>query len=164
MAEHEPCIGETSEWFTPPEIFDALKLTFDLDPCSSGPGHWIPAREIYAKDDDGLMQPWEGAHVHEPAIRQTDQTRALAAQILRTEWHRDRAALPHRVRGGTRRWTRPSSSCCRRLRRSSCDGTARSVSALGMIVLIGAVAVACEALLRSKLGMVWDRAMSLPPG
>jgi hypothetical protein len=27
MAEHEPSIGETSEWYTPPEIFAALKLT-----------------------------------------------------------------------------------------------------------------------------------------
>jgi hypothetical protein len=44
MAEHETCIGETSEWFTPPEIFASLRLTFDLDPCSPGPGHWVPAR------------------------------------------------------------------------------------------------------------------------
>jgi hypothetical protein len=35
MAEHEPCIGETSEWYTPPEIFKALDLTFDLDPLRS---------------------------------------------------------------------------------------------------------------------------------
>ena len=24
MAKHEPCIGETSNWYTPPEIFRAL--------------------------------------------------------------------------------------------------------------------------------------------
>jgi hypothetical protein len=34
MAEHEPCIGLSSDWFTPPEIFAALGLEFDLDPCS----------------------------------------------------------------------------------------------------------------------------------
>ena len=45
MAEHEPSIGETSEWFTPPEIFKALELVFDLDPCSPGPGHWVPAKK-----------------------------------------------------------------------------------------------------------------------
>jgi hypothetical protein len=27
MAEHELCIGETDEWYTPPEIFDALGAT-----------------------------------------------------------------------------------------------------------------------------------------
>ena len=60
MAEHEPCIGATDDWYTPPDIFDALGLNFDLDPCSPGPAHWVPAREIYTKEDDGLVQPWSG--------------------------------------------------------------------------------------------------------
>lgn len=60
MAEHEPSIGQSDDWFTPPEIFDALGLTFDLDPCSPGPGHWVPARRIFTKADDGLAQPWSG--------------------------------------------------------------------------------------------------------
>jgi hypothetical protein len=53
-------IGATSEWFTPKSIFEALGLTFDLDPCSPGPGHWVPAKRIYTKADDGLRQPWHG--------------------------------------------------------------------------------------------------------
>ena len=60
MAEHEPCIGATDDWYTPRDIFDALGLTFDLDPCSPGPAHWVPARKIYTKEDDGLVQPWSG--------------------------------------------------------------------------------------------------------
>ena len=60
MAEHEPSIGLSDDWYTPPEIFSALGLTFDLDPCSPGPEHWVPARAIYTKDDDGLRQPWTG--------------------------------------------------------------------------------------------------------
>jgi hypothetical protein len=60
MAEHEYCIGETSDWYTPPEYFDALELEFDLDPCSPGPGHWVPAKKIYTIEDDGLRQPWHG--------------------------------------------------------------------------------------------------------
>jgi DNA N-6-adenine-methyltransferase (Dam) len=60
MAEHEPCIGATDDWYTPRDIFDALGLTFDLDPCSPGPTHWVPARKIYTKEDDGLVQPWSG--------------------------------------------------------------------------------------------------------
>ena len=60
MAEHEPSIGNSSDWYTPPQIFDALGLTFDLDPCSPGSTHWVPARKIYTLKDDGLRQPWEG--------------------------------------------------------------------------------------------------------
>jgi hypothetical protein len=33
---------------------------FDLDPCSPGHGHRVPARQIYTKADDGLAQPWSG--------------------------------------------------------------------------------------------------------
>jgi hypothetical protein len=60
MAEHEPCIGQSDDWYTPPDIFEALGLTFDLDPCSPGTGHWVPARRIYTEADDGLAQPWAG--------------------------------------------------------------------------------------------------------
>lgn len=60
MAEHEPCVGATDEWYTPPEIFIALKVRFDLDPCSPGPDHWVPADFVYTIEDDGLVQPWFG--------------------------------------------------------------------------------------------------------
>jgi hypothetical protein len=60
MSEHEPCIGATDDWYTPPEIFDALGLTFDLDPCSPGPHHWVPARKVYTVEDDGLRSKWSG--------------------------------------------------------------------------------------------------------
>jgi hypothetical protein len=60
VAEHETCIGASDEWYTPPEIFQALKETFDLDPCSPGPGHWVPATRVYTKADDGLTEPWDG--------------------------------------------------------------------------------------------------------
>lgn len=60
MGEHEPTVGASDEWYTPPEIFTALGVRFDLDPCSPGPGHWVPADRIYTKQDDGLKQPWHG--------------------------------------------------------------------------------------------------------
>ena len=60
MAEHEPCIGGSDDWYTPPEIFDALGLAFDLDPCSPGADHWVPASIVYTKAEDGLVQPWQG--------------------------------------------------------------------------------------------------------
>lgn len=53
--------GDSIEWYTPPGIFDALGLTFDLDPCApSGGLPWIPARRFYSIDHDGLSQPWAG--------------------------------------------------------------------------------------------------------
>jgi hypothetical protein len=60
MAEHENSIGASDDWYTPPEIFDALGLSFDLDPCSPGIGHWVPAKRIYTKADDGLSRDWDG--------------------------------------------------------------------------------------------------------
>lgn len=59
MAEHEPPIGQSDEWYTPPEIFHALGLRFDLDPCSQWPPQ-VPARIIYTKEQDGLVCPWWG--------------------------------------------------------------------------------------------------------
>jgi hypothetical protein len=60
MAEHEPCIGASDDWYTPPEIFWGLGLNFDLDPCSPGKGHWVPAKRVFTKQDDGLNRPWRG--------------------------------------------------------------------------------------------------------
>lgn len=60
MAEHEPSIGQSDDWYTPPEIFEALGLTFNLDPCSPGHDHWVPALSYYTKEVDGLTQPWHG--------------------------------------------------------------------------------------------------------
>ena len=60
MAEHEKSIGQSDEWFTPPEIFSALNTRFDLDPCSPGPNHWVPAAQVYTREDDGLLAPWHG--------------------------------------------------------------------------------------------------------
>jgi hypothetical protein len=61
MGEHKKSVGETSDWYTPKSIFDALGLVFDLDPTSPGPGlcH-VPARKIYTQADDGLALPWHG--------------------------------------------------------------------------------------------------------
>lgn len=60
MAEWENSQGESDEWYTPPEIFEALGLTFCLDPCSPGKDHWVPAQKVYTEQDDGLTQQWDG--------------------------------------------------------------------------------------------------------
>jgi hypothetical protein len=62
MAEHEPCIGASDDWYTPPEIFAARGLQFDLDPCApvDRANYFVPADRFYTKDDDGLTQAWHG--------------------------------------------------------------------------------------------------------
>ena len=60
MAEFENNIGESDEWYTPIDIFNAFGIEFDLDPCSPGSNHWVPARRVYTKYDDGLLLPWDG--------------------------------------------------------------------------------------------------------
>ena len=50
----------SDEWFTPENIFESLKLTFDLDPCSPIEGSVVPAKQTYSLPFDGLNAPWFG--------------------------------------------------------------------------------------------------------
>jgi hypothetical protein len=68
MGAHEPSIGKSDDWYTPRWIFDALGLTFDLDPCSPGAEHWVPARRVYTIYNDGLAQPWSGLVFMNPPL------------------------------------------------------------------------------------------------
>lgn len=58
---HEASTGATVEWYTPPEVFAALAISFDLDPAAPPGGvPWIPAARALSRADDGLVQPWHG--------------------------------------------------------------------------------------------------------
>lgn len=51
------------EWYTPPEIFDALQIEFDLDPCSPPPHldlNIVPTQTKLTIEDDGLNADWQG--------------------------------------------------------------------------------------------------------
>lgn len=63
--EHYKLSGTTSDdYYTPPFIFEALSLTFDLDVCAPVGGvPWIPAKRSLSMIDDGLTQDWGGALV-----------------------------------------------------------------------------------------------------
>jgi hypothetical protein len=50
----------SDEWYTPKHIFDALGLTFDLDPCSPPEESSVPAKQTYSLPFDGLAAPWHG--------------------------------------------------------------------------------------------------------
>lgn len=60
MALHEQSVGATDEWYTPPEIFDALGCQFDLDVASPGAiiTPWIPARRFLTSH--AQWQEWVG--------------------------------------------------------------------------------------------------------
>lgn len=170
MAEHEPSIGGSDDWYTPPEIFAALRLTFDLDPCSPGAGHWVPARRIYTKADDGLAQIWRGTVFmnppfggrkgHEPwLVKFLDHADgvAIVRSYTSADWWHD-----HLYRAHSLLWPRgktkfiPSPELKAHLERKSEDGVFRNAPGHG-IVLIGMGGVATTALAQSGLGMFWDR-------
>ena len=53
--------GKSVEWYTPPELFEALGMRFDLDPAAPAGGvPWVPAARHYSKADDGLAHEWQG--------------------------------------------------------------------------------------------------------
>ena len=53
--------GTSDEYYTPPFIFEALKLRYDMDVCSPPNGSpWIPADRFLSIIDDGLATPWDG--------------------------------------------------------------------------------------------------------
>jgi DNA N-6-adenine-methyltransferase Dam len=54
-------IAGSSEWYTPPHVFEALGIEFDLDPAAPPGGvPWIPARRCFTREDDGLRRQWRG--------------------------------------------------------------------------------------------------------
>jgi hypothetical protein len=55
--EH-PHQGITNDWWTPPELVQALG-EFDLDPCA-GVGQIPLAKRVYTLPQDGLIEPWKG--------------------------------------------------------------------------------------------------------
>ena len=52
----------TVEWFTPPEIFEAMETEFDLDVCSPGAEivPWIPAKRHLTRSHNGPVADWRG--------------------------------------------------------------------------------------------------------
>lgn len=62
MGGYQSADAETVEWYTPPEVFHALGVGFDLDPCAPPlPAvPWLPAVRRIGPPDDGLSADWEG--------------------------------------------------------------------------------------------------------
>jgi DNA N-6-adenine-methyltransferase (Dam) len=58
MALHEQSVGASSEWYTPPHVFEALGCTFDIDVASPGRDvtPWIPAQHFITSES--LDRSW----------------------------------------------------------------------------------------------------------
>lgn len=152
---HEPSIGQSDDWYTPPEIFTALGLVFDLDPCSPGIGHWVPAHAVYTIADDGLKCPWHGLVFCNPPFggrhghvrwlqRFLDHANGIAVVRAYTssDWFHEYAVRAETMcfpRGKTK-FVRP-------------DGSIGKAPGHG-IVLLGIGVVANRALRASRLGLV----------
>jgi phage N-6-adenine-methyltransferase len=96
---HEPRHSTKIDWYTPPHIFDALGLVFDLDSCSAGAGvDYVPAASRFTMSDDGLAQTWYGTVWCNPPYG--SQT---GAWLSRMKQHGNGIALVF-ARTGTRWW------------------------------------------------------------
>lgn len=172
MAEHEPNVGASDDWYTPPEIFKALGLTFALDPCSPGAGHWVPALSYYTKEVDGLKQPWHGTvfvnppfggrHGHVPWLVKFfyhGDGIAVVRSYTSADWwheHMHRADLLLWPNGKTQFIPSPELRADLEAKAAAKGKVWRNAPGHG-VVLIGMGDKACDALARSGLGMVWDR-------
>jgi hypothetical protein len=177
MAEHESCIGGSDDWYTPREMLAAIGLTFDLDPCSPGMGHWVPARKIYTKADDGLSLPWiglvfmnppfGGRNGHVPWLdRFLEHANGIAVVRAYTssEWFHETVAPRAEALLFPKGKTQfiPSDEVRERLEREAAvkGKVWRNAPGHG-VVLIGMGAVAIDALRNSRLGLFIDRRQDL---
>ena len=60
LLDLEPLVS-TDDWYTPPEVFEAMGVMFDIDVAApSGGVPWIPCKRYFTENDDGLAQDWHG--------------------------------------------------------------------------------------------------------
>lgn len=153
MAEYERNQESSDDWYTPPAVFSALGLQFDLDPCSPGPGHWVPATKHFTKAEDGLRQEWRGSvfmnppfgarHAHLPWLEKFlkhGNGIAIVRAYTSSGWFHDYATRCDAMlfpRGKTK-FIRP-------------DGTVGKAPGHG-VVLLAMGLLCCEALRESGLG------------
>ena len=54
-------VANSDDYYTPNWIFDKLDIQFDLDVAAPKGGvDWLPAKNHFSIDDDGLAQTWNG--------------------------------------------------------------------------------------------------------
>lgn len=163
---HAPNEGATCEWWTPPHVFTALGLGFDLDPCAPRlpDADWIPARKRFSAPEDGLSLPWRGRVWLNPPYgreagrwveRLADHGNGIALVFSRTDvkwWH---AAVP-----------KATAVCFVRGRLTFIPGAGQSApgNSGGPSALIAYGATCAEAVAGSRLGITYFTGDSSRPG
>lgn len=88
--------NENDEWYTPSWLFHALRVEFDLDPCSPGaPPSSVPAKRHLTKAENGLTAEWHGSVWLNPPFsgkrpwyeRLVQHGNGIALMPARTETH-----------------------------------------------------------------------------
>lgn len=88
--------NDNDEWYTPSWLFEALRVRFDLDPCSPGsPPSTVPADRHVTKAENGLEIPWAGRVWLNPPFsskriwyeRLIEHGNGIALMPARTETH-----------------------------------------------------------------------------
>lgn len=154
---HLPNQGLTDEWWTPPHVFDALGLAFDLDPCAppEGCADWLPVAKRYTREQDGLSLPWEGRVWLNPPYG-----RAAAAWVRRLAEHGHGIALVF-SRTDVRWWheavPRATAVCFIRGRLTFIPGAGQSApgNSGGPSALLAYGEDCAEAVARSGLGLTY---------
>jgi hypothetical protein len=61
LGNRKPDYKANNEYYTPSWVFEKLGLEFDLDVCAPVGGvEWIPAKNHYSLENDGLTNEWNG--------------------------------------------------------------------------------------------------------
>jgi hypothetical protein len=162
MGGHHRTQGASDEWYTPPGVFAALDLTFDLDPCAPPGGvPWVPAARSFSIEDDGLTQPWAGrVWLNPPYGAQTQLwVRRLAAHghgialvFARTDtrWFHDVTPTAHAVCFLAGRLNFLPADTTR------IDATRTNSNAGAPSMLLGYGEDCCAAIARAGLGLTFD--------
>lgn len=151
-----PSARTTDEWHTPPEVFEALRINFGLDPAAPAGGvPWIPARRHFSRADDGLAQPWAGRVWLNPPYG-----REIGKWLARLAAHGDGLALvfPRTDTAWFQEATRTATAACfiaGRLRFIGPDGErARAGAGAGSLLLAWGLSCAL-ALAHADLGRIF---------
>jgi hypothetical protein len=61
LGKNKPLDPNKDEQYTPKWLFDRMGIVFDLDVAAPiGGAPYVPAHRHYTREQDGLVQPWEG--------------------------------------------------------------------------------------------------------
>ena len=143
--------GTSDDYYTPPFIFEALGVEFDMDVCAPAGGvPWLPAKRSLSIIEDGLITPWEGLVWCNPPFSN------ISPWIDKMNVHRNGIALVGipKSRWCNNAWNQSNSIMLlpSNLKFTRANGNTESILTATMLIGYGDQAIA--AMIASKLGRV----------